>query len=255
MLYNLFSYLSEMPGARLMTYISFRAILAGVIALLISIFFGDWFINLLHRKNISETQRDEKTDPFNVSKKGVPTMGGIVILCSIIVPCLLIGRLNNVYMLLMLITTVLLGSIGFADDYIKSVILHRRIEHFLNAPVHTVYLINKQYIVFVEICEERGKIARPLNGGAAGYPEADAHLVGDYLRKSGLSEPGRPIKQNVVEGIPSAFCRLYINSHIFFGFRLSYVFIESLRAERYIILSIHFLHFRGNYSVFKITLV
>ena len=120
MLYNLFTYLSELPGARLMTYISFRAILAGVIALLISIFFGDWFINLLHRKHISETQRDEKTDPFNVSKKGVPTMGGIVILCSIIVPCLLLGRLNNVYMLLLLITTVLLGAIGFADDYIKT---------------------------------------------------------------------------------------------------------------------------------------
>ena len=120
MLYNLFTYLSEMPGARLMTYISFRAILAGVIALLISIFLGDWFINLLHRKNISETQRDEETDPFNVSKKGVPTMGGIVILCSIILPCLLIGRLNNIYMLLMLITTLLLGAIGFADDYTKT---------------------------------------------------------------------------------------------------------------------------------------
>ena len=120
MLYNLFAYLGSFPGARLMTFISFRAILAAVLALLISIFFGDYFINLLHRKNISETQRDEKIDPFNVGKKGVPTMGGIVILVSIIIPCLLLGRLNNIYMLLMLITAVLLGLIGFADDYIKT---------------------------------------------------------------------------------------------------------------------------------------
>lgn len=120
MLYNLFSYLGQFPGARLMTYISFRAILAAVIALLISIFFGDYFINLLHRKNISETQRDEKIDPFNVGKKGVPTMGGIVILVSILIPCLLLGKLSNIYMLLMLVTAVLLGLIGFADDYIKT---------------------------------------------------------------------------------------------------------------------------------------
>lgn len=120
MLYDLFNHLSSFPGARLMTYISFRAIVAGVIALLTSIFFGRYFINLLKRKNISETQRDEKEDPFNVAKKGVPTMGGLVIITSIIVPCLLVGKLQNVYMMLMLITTIILGALGFADDYIKT---------------------------------------------------------------------------------------------------------------------------------------
>lgn len=109
-----------MPGARLMTYISFRAIVAGVLALCISIWMGNWFINLLRRKHISETQRDEKTDPFNVAKKGVPTMGGVVIIAAVVVPCLLMGKLTNVYMLLMLLTTVLLGTLGFADDYIKT---------------------------------------------------------------------------------------------------------------------------------------
>ncbi len=120
MFYSLFTYFSELPGARLMTYISFRAIVAGVLALLVSIYFGKYFISLMKRKHISETQRDEKTDPFNVAKKGVPTMGGIVIIVSILLPCLLVGKLSNVYMILMIITTLILGALGFADDYIKT---------------------------------------------------------------------------------------------------------------------------------------
>ncbi|MCQ2342716.1 MAG: phospho-N-acetylmuramoyl-pentapeptide-transferase [Paludibacteraceae bacterium] len=120
MLYQLFSQLSDFPGARLFTYISFRAIVANVLALLVSIHFGRYFIGLLKRKHISETQRDVKLDPFNTEKKGVPTMGGIVIIVSILLPCLLMGNLSNVYMLLMLITTLLLGALGFADDYIKT---------------------------------------------------------------------------------------------------------------------------------------
>lgn len=120
MLYQLFTLLSDLPGARLMTYISFRAIIAGVLALCISIWVGKWFIQLLKRKNISETQRDEKTDPFNVTKKGVPTMGGVVIIAAMVIPCLLIGKLSNVYMVLMILTTIILGALGFADDYIKT---------------------------------------------------------------------------------------------------------------------------------------
>ncbi|MCQ2348566.1 MAG: phospho-N-acetylmuramoyl-pentapeptide-transferase [Paludibacteraceae bacterium] len=120
MLYQLFSQLNDFPGARLMTYISVRAIIANVLALIVSIYFGKYFIRLLKRKHISETQRDEKLDPFNTAKKGVPTMGGIVIIVSILLPCLLVGRLSNVYMLLMLVTTLLLGTLGFADDYIKT---------------------------------------------------------------------------------------------------------------------------------------
>ncbi len=120
MLYELFNSLTAMPGARLMTYISFRAIVANILALIVSIWFGKWWIAYLKRRHISETQRDEKSDPFNVNKKGVATMGGLVIIVAIIIPCLLLGKLNNVYMLLMLITTLLLGSLGFADDYIKT---------------------------------------------------------------------------------------------------------------------------------------
>lgn len=120
MLYSLFSALGQFPGSRLFTYISFRAILAGVIALLISIWFGNWFIDFMKRHNISETQRDAKLDPFNVAKKGVPTMGGLIVIAAILVPCLLLGRLTNVYLILMLVTTLILGALGFADDYIKT---------------------------------------------------------------------------------------------------------------------------------------
>ncbi|MCI6419282.1 MAG: phospho-N-acetylmuramoyl-pentapeptide-transferase [Bacteroidales bacterium] len=120
MLYSLFTHFSDVLGARLWTYISFRAITAGILGLLISIWFGNWFINFMKRHNISETQRDAKIDPFNVAKKGVPTMGGLIVIAAILVPCLLLGKLTNVYMILMLITTVLMGSLGFADDYIKT---------------------------------------------------------------------------------------------------------------------------------------
>ena len=123
MLYHLFSYLDSsmhIPGGGLWQYISFRAILAGVVALLMSMWFGKRFIALLKRKHISETQRDEKTDPFNTKKVGVPTMGGIVIIVSILTAVLLFGKLNNVYMLLMIATTLILGLLGFLDDYIKT---------------------------------------------------------------------------------------------------------------------------------------
>ena len=124
MLYHLFDYLQSayghVAGARLFTYISFRAILAAVIGLLISIWFGNWFIDFMKRHHISETQRDAKIDPFNVSKKGVPTMGGLIVIAAILVPCLLLGKLTNVYMLLMIVTTLLMGALGFADDYIKT---------------------------------------------------------------------------------------------------------------------------------------
>ncbi len=120
MFYSLFNHFSDVMGARLFTYISFRAILSGMLALLISIWFGNWFINYMKRHNISETQRDEKTDPFNVGKKGVPTMGGLVVIVAVLLPCLLLGKLTNVYMILMIVTTLIMGCLGFADDYIKT---------------------------------------------------------------------------------------------------------------------------------------
>lgn len=122
MLNYLFDYLQSVnfPGAGMFEYVTFRAIFALVLSLIISVWFGKYFIRLLKRRNISETQRDEKLDPFGVGKVGVPTMGGVIIIAAILIPCLLVGRLENIYMILMLITTVILGILGFADDYIKT---------------------------------------------------------------------------------------------------------------------------------------
>ena len=121
MLYNIFRFLEQfgVPGARMWGYISFRALLALILALIISAWFGERFIKYMKRRNISETARDASIDPFGEAKKGVPTMGGIIIIVSILVPALLLGRMRNIYLILMIITTVWLGFLGFMDDYIK----------------------------------------------------------------------------------------------------------------------------------------
>ena len=121
MLYYLFHWLESLdfPGARVFGYVSFRSLMAIIVAMLISTIWGDRFINLLRRKQITETQRDARIDPFGVNKVGVPSMGGVIIIFATLIPCLLLGRLGNVYLILMLVTTVWLGSLGFLDDYIK----------------------------------------------------------------------------------------------------------------------------------------
>ena len=121
MLYYLFRFLEQynIPGAHIWSYISFRALLALILSLIISAWFGERFIKWMKRRNISETARDVSIDPFGVEKKGVPTMGGIIIIVSILVPVLLLGRMRNIYLLLMIITTIWLGFLGFMDDYIK----------------------------------------------------------------------------------------------------------------------------------------
>ena len=95
MLYSLFDYLKnagiDIPGAGMFQYVTFRAIFALVASIVISCWFGSYFIDMLKSKNISETQRDAKLDPFGVTKKGVPTMGGVIIIVAIVVPCLIIG--------------------------------------------------------------------------------------------------------------------------------------------------------------------
>ena len=101
------------------SYISFRALLTLIISLVISAWFGEKFIKYMKRKKISETQRDASIDPFGEKKKGVPTMGGIIIIVSILVPVILLGRMRNIYLILMIVTTVWLGFLGFLDDYIK----------------------------------------------------------------------------------------------------------------------------------------
>ena len=121
MLYYLFRFLEEfnIPGSHLWSYISFRSLTALILSLIISAWFGEYFIKYMRRKKYFETERDPNIDPFGVEKKGVPTMGGIIIIVSILVPVLLLGRLRNIYLLLMIGTTLWLGFLGFMDDYIK----------------------------------------------------------------------------------------------------------------------------------------
>jgi phospho-N-acetylmuramoyl-pentapeptide-transferase len=90
-----------------------------IMSLVISAWFGEFFIKWMKRHKIFELERDPDIDPFGVEKKGVPTMGGIIIIVSILVPVLLLGRIRNIYLILMVITTVWLGFLGFMDDYIK----------------------------------------------------------------------------------------------------------------------------------------
>ena len=121
MLYYLFRFLEQfdIPGAHMWSYISFRALLTLIISLIISAWFGERFIKFMKRRNISVTARDASIDPFGEKKKGVPTMGGIIIIVSILVPVLLLGRMRNIYLILMIATTIWLGFLGFMDDYIK----------------------------------------------------------------------------------------------------------------------------------------
>lgn len=121
MLYYLFRFLDQfgLSGTHLWSYISFRALLALVLSLVISAWLGEHFIKWLRRKQIGETARDASIDPFGTKKIGVPSMGGIVIIVATLLPIILLGRMRNIYLILMIITTVWLGLLGFLDDYIK----------------------------------------------------------------------------------------------------------------------------------------
>ena len=120
MLYYLFKYLDELgfPGSGMFQYISFRSGLAIITSLIISLVYGKKIIRFLQRKQIGEEIRDLGLEG-QYQKVGTPTMGGVIIIASILIPTLLFARLDNVYIQLMIVTTIWLGFIGFVDDYIK----------------------------------------------------------------------------------------------------------------------------------------
>ena len=148
------------PGAGVFTYVTFRAVAAAIVALVASVLFGKYFIRRMQRKKIYENQRkgltdsaieiseedlkmqqenkaffdsltpdeqklpksqlEKSNDPFNTSKKNVPTFGGVIIIFAILLSCLFVGKIHNIYLILMIITTLILGTLGFIDDYIKT---------------------------------------------------------------------------------------------------------------------------------------
>src|SRR5277367_1313905 len=121
MLYYLFNYIDkqfDLPGAGLFQYISFRAGAAALFSLLITITLGKTLINYLRKKQVGEDIRDLGLEG-QLQKKGTPTMGGIIILMAILIPTILIAKLDNVYIILLITATIWLGLIGWLDDYIK----------------------------------------------------------------------------------------------------------------------------------------
>lgn len=121
MLYSLSQFLEQMdfPGAGMWTYVSFRSLLALIISLIISMWFGKSFITFMKRNRHLEAARDEQTDPYGIYKTDTPSMGGIIIIVSILIPILLLGRLDNIYIIILLATLLFFGLLGFVDDYIK----------------------------------------------------------------------------------------------------------------------------------------
>ena len=121
MLYYLFTYLDQaydIPGAGVFQYITFRAAMAVITSLIISMLFGKRLIDRLQRLQVGETVRDLGLEG-QTQKAGTPTMGGVIIILAIVFPTLLWAKLDNIYILLMLISTLWMGAIGFLDDYIK----------------------------------------------------------------------------------------------------------------------------------------
>lgn len=121
MLYNLFEYLErfDIPGAGVFGYVSFRALASLICSLVISMVAGEYFIKYMRRRKHIEEARDAAIDPYGVQKKGVPSMGGVVIIAAVLIPALLFGKLSNVYMVLLIATIAFFGMIGFMDDKIK----------------------------------------------------------------------------------------------------------------------------------------
>lgn len=121
MLYYLFTWLDkhyDIPGAGLFQFISFRTGMAVILSLLLTTVYGSRLIRILRAKQVGETVRNLGLDG-QIQKQGTPTMGGLIILLGILAPTLLFARIDNIYIILMLITTVWMGAIGFVDDYIK----------------------------------------------------------------------------------------------------------------------------------------
>ena len=199
MLYHLFKYLDEaynLPGSGMFQYLSFRAAAAVILSLLIVIIFGRRIIDFLRRKQIGEEIRDLGLQG-QLQKKGTPTMGGVIILIAILVPMLLVGNLGNVYVRLMLVSTVWLGLIGGLDDYIK-VFRHRKEglkgrfkivgQVGLGVIVGTTMWLSPDIVV-------REKVTQPEQ---TVYTDADGTVVGSVQRNVVLSSESLKTTQTTI---------------------------------------------------------
>lgn len=199
MFYHLFKYLDEaynLPGSGMFQYLSFRAAAAVILSLLIVIIFGRRIIDFLRRKQIGEEIRDLGLQG-QLQKKGTPTMGGVIILIAILVPMLLVGNLGNVYVRLMLVSTVWLGLIGGLDDYIK-VFRHRK--EGLKGRFKIVGQVGLGIIVGTTMCLSpdivvREKVTQPEQ---TVYTDADGTVVGSVQRNVVLSSESLKTTQTTI---------------------------------------------------------
>lgn len=199
MLYHLFKYLDEaynLPGSGMFQYLSFRAAAAVILSLLIVIIFGRRIIDFLRCKQIGEEVRDLGLQG-QLQKKGTPTMGGVIILIAILVPMLLVGNLGNVYVRLMLVSTVWLGLIGGLDDYIK-VFRHRK--EGLKGRFKIVGQVGLGIIVGTTMCLSpdivvREKVTQPEQ---TVYTDADGTVVGSVQRNVVLSSESLKTTQTTI---------------------------------------------------------
>jgi phospho-N-acetylmuramoyl-pentapeptide-transferase len=197
MLYYLFEYLQEagIPGSGLFQYISFRAAMAIVVSLLISMVFGGRIINLIRAQQAGESIRDLGLEG-QMEKAGTPTMGGLIILASIIIPTLLFAKLDNIYIMLLLVSTVWLGAIGFIDDYIK---VFKKNKEGLSGKFKIVGQVGIGIIVgsvlyFNEDVTVRTKVAN----GATNVAQAEAgNLTKDAAAKSFVWEEVQSTKTTI----------------------------------------------------------
>jgi len=171
MLYHLFEYLYrkfDLPGEAMVMSISFRAGMAIMLSLIISLLIGNRIISSLKRSQIGESIRDLGLEGQK-QKEGTPTMGGLIILLAILVPCLLLARLNNVYIMIMLLTTIWMGCIGFVDDYIK---IFKKNKQGLKAKFKLFGQIVLGLIIALTMLFHRDIVIRltPEQAASKGYP-------------------------------------------------------------------------------------
>ena len=199
MLYHLFKYFDNvhnLPGAGMFQYISFRAAAAIIIALLIVIVFGRNIINFLRRKQIGEEIRDLGLEG-QLQKKGTPTMGGVIILLAILIPVLLFGQLDNVYIQLMLVSTIWLGLIGFLDDYIK---VFRHHKEGLKGRFKIVGQVGLGIIVGTTMCFSpdivvREKTTEPVE---TIYLDEHGRTIADHIQRRIVSSESRQTTQTTI---------------------------------------------------------
>jgi len=200
MLYYLFDWLEKfnIPGASLFHYISFRAALAIILSLFISIIIGKGVIKYLQKKQIGETIRDLGLSG-QMEKKGTPTMGGLIIIASILVPVLFLTKLNNIYILLMIFATVWLGAIGFADDYIK---VYKKDKEGLSPKRKLIGQIILGLIIGVIMYFHPDVVIKEKTSKQSNFVNTEQVFKFDNVSKTTTSFSNSPAKKSTITTIP-----------------------------------------------------